>query len=66
MRIGTWASMGMVLLAAALGNVALLHRLGWQRVVVTGVADRATRALAGISAVLWLSVLLVGRWIGFL
>ncbi|GGF61038.1 hypothetical protein GCM10011402_11220 [Paracoccus acridae] len=56
----------LVLLAAALGNVALLHRLGWQRVVVTGVADRATRVLAAISAALWLSVLLAGRWIGFL
>ena len=56
----------LVLLVAALGNVALLHRLGWQRVVVTGVADTAMRVLAGISAGLWLSVLLAGRWVGFL
>jgi hypothetical protein len=56
----------LVLLVAALGNVALLHRLGWRRIIATGVADTATRVLAGVSAALWLSVLLAGRWIGFL
>ncbi len=56
----------LVLLVAALGNVALLHRLGWHRVLATGVADTATRVLAAVSAALWLSVLLAGRWIGFL
>ncbi|MDQ1901774.1 DUF2214 domain-containing protein [Paracoccus sp. WLY502] len=56
----------MVLLATALSNVVLLHRLGWHRVIATGVADTATRMLAAASALLWLSVLLAGRWIGFL
>ena len=56
----------LALLAVGLGNVALLHGLGWRQVVATGAADGATRVLAAISALVWLGVLLAGRWIGFL
>lgn len=56
----------LALLALGLGNVALLHRLGWRQVVITGRAGRATRVLAAISALVWPGVLLAGRWIGFL
>lgn len=56
----------LLLLVTGLGNVALLHGLGWRRVVGTGTVDATTRGLAAISALLWLSVLLAGRWIGFL
>ena len=56
----------LVLLMVGIGNVALLHRLGWRRVVTTGTVDATTRGLAAISALIWMSVLLAGRWIGFL
>jgi hypothetical protein len=56
----------LVLLVLGLGNVALLHGLGWRQVAAMGTADGATRVLAAISALVWLGVLLAGRWIGFL
>jgi hypothetical protein len=53
----------LALLAVALINVAIQHRVtvtrGW-RVVP------ATRIFAALSMFLWLSVLVAGRWIGFL
>jgi hypothetical protein len=57
----------MALLAAALGNVALQHHSrGYRLAVESGKISPAVRIRAGVSAVLWLSVLLAGRWIGFL
>ena len=56
----------LALLASGLANVALLHRLGWGRLVATGRADGTTRLLSAISALVWLATLLAGRWIGFL
>lgn len=56
----------MVLLALGLGNIALLHRLGWRQVMTTGRASGTTRVLAAVSALVWPGVLLAGRWIGFL
>jgi hypothetical protein len=56
----------LVLLATALGNVALMHKLGWEQVVATGRPGPAARLLAALSAVIWPAVLLAGRWIGFL
>jgi hypothetical protein len=54
-------------LALALCNVALQHRSRHFRLTLKGgkVAVRV-RVLAAISATLWLSALLAGRWIGFL
>ncbi|MCZ0960017.1 DUF6644 family protein [Paracoccus benzoatiresistens] len=56
----------LALLALGLGNVALLHGTGWSRLVATGIAHGTTRVLAAISALVWMGVLLAGRWIGFL
>jgi hypothetical protein len=51
------------LLAIALVNVALQHRVVMRRGIQLA---RATRISAGLSLCLWLSVLVAGRWIGFL
>jgi hypothetical protein len=51
------------LLAIALVNVAVQHRVVMRRGIQLG---RATRISAGLSLCLWLSVLVAGRWIGFL
>lgn len=56
----------LVLLAAGLVNVAVLHRRRWPQLVATGRIDGTTRLLAAISAMVWPGVLLAGRWIGFL
>jgi hypothetical protein len=57
----------MALLAAALGNVWLQHHSGdFRRALQTGEAALPVRIRALVSAVLWLCVLLAGRWIGFL
>lgn len=50
------------LLAAALANVALQHRAG---LPAEGRVPLGTRLRAGASLVLWLAVLVAGRWIGF-
>lgn len=57
----------LALLALAIGNVALQHGGGgFRAAVATGAAGPGTRLLAAMSIVLWLSVLVAGRWIGFL
>ncbi len=57
----------MALLAAALGNVALQHRSrDFVLAMEGGSIGAAVRVRAVLSALLWLSVLLAGRWIGFL
>ncbi len=57
----------MALLAAALGNVALQHHSrGYRLAVESGKISPAVRIHAAVSALLWLSALLAGRWIGFL
>jgi hypothetical protein len=57
----------LLLLVLALVNVAVQHR--WLRVARLHEADVAlpahVRLLAASSALLWLSTLLAGRWIGF-
>lgn len=39
---------------------------GWRRVLAEGTAGPGVRVLAGASLVCWLSMLIAGRWIGFL
>ena len=57
----------MALLAAALGNVILQHRSrDFTLAMEGGSIGAAVRIRAILSALLWLSVLLAGRWIGFL
>lgn len=57
----------MTLLGAALGNVLLQHRSDDFRTAIEGGAVApAVRLRAAVSALLWLSILLAGRWIGFL
>lgn len=56
----------LALLAAALLNVAAQHRSGaFTRALIDGEPHTVVRLAAFCSAVLWLSVLVVGRWIGF-
>ena len=50
-----------VLLGAALANVAIQHRMTRDWNLSTG-----TKLSAALSLGLWMSVLLAGRWIGFL
>lgn len=53
------------LLVLALGNIALQHR-GLKPALAGSEIGIRVRMLAALSAVLWLCVLLAGRWIGFL
>ena len=56
----------LALLAAALLNIAVLHRsAAFARALREGEAGAGIRLAAFCSAVLWLSVLVAGRWIGF-
>ena len=55
------------LIGLALGNVALQHAdPGFRRVLAGAEPSRSVRLKAFASAVLWLAVLVAGRWIGFL
>lgn len=54
------------LLLLALVNVAAQHRSAGYARAMAGVISPAVRVRAFASAVLWLAVLLAGRWIGFL
>ena len=56
-----------LLLAVALGNVVLQHRNRHFRAALEGGGDihPSVRLIAACSATLWLSVLVAGRWIGF-
>lgn len=57
----------MALLALALANVALQHRNRHLLIALAGgELHLSVRLVACCSAVLWLSVLIAGRWIGFL
>jgi hypothetical protein len=57
----------MMLLTIAIGNIALQHHGRHFRLAVEGGGIRPrVRILAALSAVMWLSVLVAGRWIGFL
>ena len=54
------------LLVLALANVAVQHgSRRFARAVAGGAVPPVVRAVALCSALLWLSVLLTGRWIGF-
>jgi len=56
----------MALLALALGNVAVQHAGGRFRAATAGdVVPPVARVAAGFSALLWIAVLVAGRWIGF-
>lgn len=56
----------LALLALALANIALQHGSARFRAALAGGdPDRRVRAVAAVSAMLWLSVLVAGRWIGF-
>ncbi|MEI5663463.1 DUF2214 domain-containing protein [Bosea sp. CCNWLW174] len=52
------------LLVLALGNIALQHH-GLKPALAGGVIGLRVRVLAMVSALLWLCVLIAGRWIGF-
>lgn len=54
------------LLALALANIALQHGSAAYARALAGEITAAVRWRAGASITLWLSVLLAGRWIGFL
>lgn len=54
------------LLALALANIALQHRSAAYGRALAGDVTAAMRWRAAASVTLWLSVLLAGRWIGFL
>lgn len=54
------------LLALALANIALQHRSAAYVRALAGDITAAVRWRATASVTLWLSVLLAGRWIGFL
>lgn len=57
----------LALLAAALLNAALVTRCrAWAQVLSGAQPPPALRLMAMLSALLWLSTLLAGRWIGFL
>ena len=57
----------MALLTVAIGNIALQYQGRHFRLALEGGSIRPrVRILAALSAFLWLSVLLAGRWIGFL
>lgn len=57
----------LLLLAVALLNVAWQHRGGaLETIAASGHVPTGTRLRALASCVLWLAVLLAGRWIGFL
>lgn len=57
----------MALLALAIGNIALQHHGPAFRLAVEGgKIQPRVRLLAAVSAILWLSVLVAGRWTGFL
>lgn len=54
------------LLVLAFCNVALQHRgERFEAAIRSGQPTARTRAFAAASAVLWLSILVAGRWIGF-
>ncbi|NGQ89595.1 DUF2214 domain-containing protein [Rhodobacter sp. HX-7-19] len=57
----------LALLAAALLNAVLVTRSrAWAQVLSGAQPPPALRLMAAASALLWLSILLAGRWIGFL
>jgi hypothetical protein len=57
----------MALLAVAIGNIALQHHGRHFRLAFEGgKIQPQVRILAALSALMWLSVLLAGRWLGFL
>lgn len=57
----------LALLAIAVANALLLH-LGprWRQALSTGRPVPLLRIQAGFSLILWLGVVLAGRWIGFI
>jgi len=56
----------MTLLALGLVNILVQHRNGgWSVAAQGGTASLVVRGLAALSFVLWLAVLVAGRWIGF-
>jgi hypothetical protein len=57
----------LALLAAALVNAALVTRgQAWAQVLSGAEPPPALRFMAMLSALLWVAILLAGRWIGFL
>ncbi|MFD1882401.1 DUF2214 domain-containing protein [Paracoccus pacificus] len=57
----------LLLIGAALANLAALHfSPGWKAARAGRRIAPAVRLMAALSALLWLSVLVAGRWIGFL
>jgi hypothetical protein len=57
----------LLLLALAVLNAALVTRsTAWAQVLSGAPPPPALRLMAALSAILWLSILLAGRWIGFL
>nr|WP_250152605.1 DUF2214 domain-containing protein [Ancylobacter radicis] len=56
----------LALLALALANTGLQHsRPAWRTARAGGEVTAGVRLSAGLSALLWIAVLVAGRWIGF-
>ena len=56
----------LVLLMLALANIALQHaNPAYRRALAAGTAAASVKLSAAASALLWLGVLVAGRWIGF-
>lgn len=54
------------LLGLAVANIALQHsQAGWRAVLKGEPVPAGVRAAAALSALLWIAVLVAGRWIGF-
>jgi hypothetical protein len=57
----------LLLLVLAVLNAALVTRSSaWSQVLAGAAPTPGLRLMAALSALLWLSILLAGRWIGFL
>ncbi|MFN3370260.1 MAG: DUF6644 family protein [Sphingomonadaceae bacterium] len=54
----------LILIGIALAN-ALVFRLMFRRQLLFGAIRPAMRAMAGLSLLLWLSALVLGRWIAY-
>lgn len=56
----------LALLAAAFANIGLQHaNAGYRQALKDGPVTAGVRVSAALSAMLWLSVVVAGRWIGF-
>lgn len=56
----------LALIAAALANIAVQHaNPAYRRALAAGIAPASVKLSAAASALIWLGVIIAGRWIGF-